>query len=33
MGAELKKLPEIVAAHPYGSWVTAAAQLGAAKSR
>ena len=28
-----KILPKIVAAHPYGSWVTAAAQLVAAKSR
>ena len=28
-----KMLPKIVAAHPYGSWVTAAAQLGADKIR
>ena len=28
-----KMLPKIVVTHPYGSWVTAAAQLGEAKSR
>ena len=33
MGAELKMVLKIVVAHPYGSWVTAEAQLVEAKSR
>ena len=33
MGAELKNATKISNGLPYGSWVTAAVQLGAAKSR